>query len=275
MPELPEVETTKNDLIDLGFVNQKVTDFKCHWDNILENGSCELFRTFLIGLRLLKIWRRAKYLVFEFANSKYMVVHLRMTGQFAKPKLNYVHLKHEHVHIQFEDGRWLVYKDTRKFGKFAIIEDIECYFKHLGPEPLLDSFTDAVFDRCLGKTKGNIKSRLLNQEVVAGLGNIYVDEALFLSQVLPTRMVKDVKASERKILRKSIQKVLSDGLENMGTSLGTGEGNYLSVSGRRGQNKQRLKVFRREGLECYQCKTLILKQKLSSRGTHYCPKCQK
>ncbi|MCO4784183.1 MAG: bifunctional DNA-formamidopyrimidine glycosylase/DNA-(apurinic or apyrimidinic site) lyase [Candidatus Cloacimonetes bacterium] len=274
MPELPEVETTKNDLIDLGFIGQEIVDFKCHWDNILENDTCQNFKSFLVHEKLLKLWRRAKYIVFELSNSKYLVVHLRMTGQFAKPKLDYEHLKHEHVHIQFEDNRWLVYKDTRKFGKFTIVSDIDAYFKHLGPEPLLDSFTDKIFDQCLGKTKGNIKSRLLNQLVVAGLGNIYVDEALYLSHILPTRMVKDVKPFERKLLRKSIQKVLSDGLDNMGTSLGTGEGNYLSVSGRRGQNKQRLKVFRREGLECFDCKSIILKVKLASRGTHYCPKCQ-
>lgn len=275
MPELPEVETTKNDLISLGLINTKVMDFKCHWDNILENGSTEDFRTFLKGQTLVGISRRAKYIIFEFTDSKYLIVHLRMTGQFSKPKDKYEHLKHEHVHILFGDDMWLVYKDTRKFGKFAMIEDLNSYFKHLGPEPLLETFTDKFFDKCLGSTQGNIKSRLLNQTVVAGLGNIYVDEALFLAGVLPTRLVKNVNSAERRLLRESIQKVLKDGLENMGTSLGTGEGNYLSVSGRRGKNKQRLKVFRREGQECYVCNTLIFKQKLASRGTHYCITCQK
>ncbi|PCJ20275.1 MAG: formamidopyrimidine-DNA glycosylase [Candidatus Cloacimonadota bacterium] len=274
MPELPEVETIRKELLNAGFLNKRVIDFKCHWENILENGSEDKFRKYLLNNKLLNISRRAKYLIFEFENSKNLIVHLRMTGQFTKPKTQYEKKDHEHIHIKFNDNRWLVYKDTRKFGKFTLVENLEKHFKEIGPEPLEKGFTDLVFDKALGNTKGNIKSRLLNQKVIAGLGNIYVDEALFLAKILPIRLVCNVSKKERKLLRVSIQKVLQDGLDNMGTSLGTGETNYLSVSGRRGKNQQRLKVFRREKLECFECQTIIKKEKIASRGTHFCPSCQ-
>ncbi|MCJ8347644.1 DNA-formamidopyrimidine glycosylase, partial [bacterium] len=236
MPEMPEVETIRLELLESGFINQKIVDFKCFWDNILENGNEMEFQSYIKDHKLIHISRRAKYLVLNFENSKNIVVHLRMTGQFTKPRQSYEKNKHEHVYMQFEDSSWLVYKDTRKFGKFRMVDDLEKYFQHIGPEPLEESFSDSVFDLALGKSKGNIKSRLLDQKIVAGLGNIYVDEALFLAGVLPTRLVYKVTKKERQLLRVAIQKVLQDGLDNMGTSLGTGETNYLSVSGRRGKN---------------------------------------
>lgn len=169
----------------------------------------------------------------------------------------------------------LHYDDQRKFGKWYLLNNPEPIFAKLGLEPLAEEFTLAAFKNAISKRSSPLKPFLLNQRYIVGLGNIYVDEALWEAKIAPTRRVNTLSSSEIKALHKAILHVLAEGIANMGTSLGSKQANYFSVSGRRGEHQKQLKVFRRDGLPCPRCHSKIIKIKLAQRGTHLCPSCQK
>ncbi len=274
MPELPEVETIVRELCACNLVGTQIKEALVFWDRTIATPSTKEFCEAICGQTILNISRRGKFIAFTLSDYT-LLVHLRMTGKFSLSEQKIDLGLHERVELQLNNGRYLHYNDQRKFGKWYLITDPEPTFESLGLEPLSSEFTLQVFKKVILKGSSQIKPFLLNQRYVAGLGNIYVDEALWEAKIAPTRKVNSLTLVEIKALHKAIPHVLKQGIAHMGTSLGTTHANYFSVSGRRGLHQNQLMVFRRDGFPCPRCNTTIIKIKLAQRGTHLCPKCQK
>ena len=278
MPELPEVETIARELADNGLTGVPICDVHVRWPRTVLPHDPSTFTEILRGCEVSKIWRRAKYILMEVQNSGeavgYLITHLRMTGQYSFQKM-IPECKHTHVIFELQDGRYLCFKDTRKFGRISFEESLDKLEDKLGLEPFSEDFSAAWLRRALSRSQRQMKPLLLDQSVIAGLGNIYVDEALWDAKIHPLCKASKVSRQKCEVLHESIRKVLNLGLANLGTSLGTGAANYYSVSGRSGRNQDQLKVFRREGLPCPRCQTTIEKMVVGQRGTHVCPRCQK
>lgn len=273
MPELPEVETIVRELIASHLVGKQIVNAHVYWPRIVDTSSVEKFINQVQGQRIKKIGRRGKYIVFKLSEDT-LLVHLRMTGKFEFISKNAPVEKHEHVRLIFNDGSVLRYEDPRKFGRWSLLKDASEKMDKLGLEPLSPEFTHEAFEGLLQNHSSQIKPFLLNQKYIAGIGNIYVDEALWEAKIHPQRLTKSLTAQEINRLHQAIQKVLNIGIKNLGTSLGTGQGNYFSVSGRRGGHQHHLNVFRQDGQACPRCGAAILKTTVAQRGTHFCPVCQ-
>ena len=178
------------------------------------------------------------------------------------------------VCCRLDDGRWLIFSDTRKFGRLYLVDDPQVVLGKLGIEPLDRRFTAAAFGHMVRARKRQVKPLLLDQTFIAGLGNIYVDEALWSANIHPLRPANSLSGAESTALHRAIRKVLRRGLKNMGTSLGSGRANFYSVARRRGRNQDRLMVFRRSGEPCPKCKTPIERIIVGQRSTHICNHCQ-
>ena len=275
MPELPEVQTIVDDLNAAGLTGLRISAASVFWPRTIAEPSPKLFCSRMKGREFSIISRRGKYLVFETDHKYTMLLHLRMSGRLNLVSADSPRMKHEHVVITFNDKRQLRFQDTRKFGRIHLIDDPVRILDRLGPEPLVKSFTAKVLAERLGRHRRLLKPLLLDQTFVAGLGNIYVDEALWDAQLHPNRISASLSMSEIKALRRAIPKVLKRGLKNLGTSLGTGKANFYSVARNTGRNKDELKVFRRTGLPCPRCKAPIERIIVGQRSTHICSNCQK
>ena len=273
MPELPEVETIVRELNEALIIGKKIEKCHVYWHKIIDTSDAEEFTQKIEHQIIKKIERRGKYLVFTLSHYT-LLVHLRMTGKFEILSPKAPVKKHEHVRLIFSDLTALRYEDTRKFGRWSLFEDATEKMSQLGLEPLSSSFTLGALEALLTKHSAQIKPFLLNQKHIAGLGNIYVDEALWEAKLHPQRSTQSLKKSEIKELHHAIQKVLQVGVKNLGTSLGTGQANYYSVSGRRGGHQHHLNVFRQNGRKCPRCQSVIVKTVVAQRGTHFCPTCQ-
>lgn len=274
MPELPEVQTVVNDLKNCGLLGRKICSVQVHWARTVNTHNPDDFIEQLRGLSFVDIRRRAKYIIFDLSEDKVLVVHLRMTGQFSMNS-KVPQCKHTHVILQLNDGQFLCYKDTRKFGRWSLLDASHQLFAELGPEPLDDSISEARFYQMCQSKQRQLKPLLLDQTFIAGLGNIYVDEALFDSGLHPLNLANGLSRKKSDQLLCSIRKVLKVGLSNMGTTLGSGMANFYSVSHRKGRNQDQLMVFRRTGEACFVCETPIQRLIVGQRSTHICPKCQK
>ncbi len=274
MPELPEVETIVRELIASHLVGKQIHNAHVYWSRIVETSSAEKFCRQIRNQRINNIHRRGKYLVFKLTDDT-LLVHLRMTGKFEFIAQNSAINKHEHVRLIFTDGTALRYQDPRKFGRWSLLKDATEKMNMLGLEPLSKEFTLEAFKLLFQNHPSQIKPFLLNQKYIAGLGNIYVDESLWKAKIHPQRLTNSLSDSEINHLYKAIQMVLKTAIKNLGTSLGTGQGNYISVNGKPGENQYHLSVHRRKGHECPRCKSIIVKTVVAQRGTYYCPKCQR
>ena len=283
MPELPEVETIVRDLNDY-LVNKKIKTVE-----VLNLGSINqkpaVFKKNLEGQKITKLYRRAKNIVAQ-VNQDYLVIHLKMTGQLVwrtgqttlaggHPIVNVgqeLPNKFTRAVLKFSGGT-LYFNDVRKFGWLRIMtpEELATYLGRFGVEPLEDTFSLEYLKSALAKRKINIKAALLDQSQIAGLGNIYVDEALWASGIAPTRAANSLKLVELKKFHKAIIDVLSLSISKRGTSFN----NYRDANGERGQNMKFLQVYGRAGESCQKCKRPIKKMRLAGRGTHWCDHCQK
>lgn len=272
MPELPEVETIVRELNEVGLIGLQILRADIFWNRSIGFPTPEIFLKQICGQKIRQISRRGKYIVFTLSQGT-LLVHLRMTGKFFIDH-SQIHSSHERIRLYLSDGRILHYEDQRKFGKWILSDNSESFLKGVGIEPLSKEFTLQKFKTLLKNRHRKIKPFLLDQSFIAGLGNIYVDEALWLSKIHPSRHVDTLSDKEIKLLHQAIISVLKSGIENTGTTLGSTKANYYSVSGRRGSNQHALKVFRCEGRPCPRCKTIIEKTFVAQRGTHFCPKCQ-
>ena len=197
-----------------------------------------------------------------------------MSGRLHLVAADTPRVKHEHVILSFDDGRQLRFHDPRKFGRLTLVKNPGKILDRLGPEPLAQGFTTRALGLSLKNRRRMLKPLLLDQTFIAGLGNIYVDEALWEARLNPCRLASTLSKPEIKALRLAIPRVLKRGLKNLGTSLGSGETNFYSVASRRGRNKDQLNVFRRTELPCPRCRTTIERLVVGQRSTHICPNCQ-
>lgn len=276
MPELPEVEAVKQGLNQLvqGKVIQQVT---VDWPNIIDTTlSIEEWGRLLQNERIEKVERRGKYLNIYLTHWA-LISHLRMEGKYNfYPKGQAPHQKGKHVHVRFlmTDGSQLEYDDVRKFGRMTLIDlqKVSHYFEErkLGPEPMEEQFALADFTTSLKKTKRAIKTVLLDQKSVVGLGNIYVDEVLFRSHIHPETKADQLTLSQIETLREQIIQVLQEATAKGGSTIRT----YKNSLGESGQYQEELQIYGRTGEPCLGCQTPVEKIKVGGRGTHYCPKCQ-
>jgi formamidopyrimidine-DNA glycosylase len=275
MPELPEVETVVRDLRAHGLEKAVIRAVDIRWPRIVSGLTPERFSKALAGRAITRLTRRAKYIIATLDSGCSLLIHLRMTGKLRLSATDEAPGTHDHVVITLSDGRRLFYNDTRKFGRFRLCAAGEDPLAALGPEPLDKAFTVAVLrGRLAGKSR-RIKPLLLDQTCVAGLGNIYVDESLWQAKLHPERRADTLTAVEIRRLHTAIRNVLQRAVENCGTTLGTGRTNFYSVAGHRGRNADELKVFRRDGLPCPRCGTVLSRSVVGQRGTHFCPACQR
>jgi len=274
MPELPEVQTVVEGLIENNLPGTVIAAAEVLNPRTVEGFTPEEFNQAVAGQRIARIYRRAKFIVLAFEGQGGVLIHLRMTGRLhfidpaSRPE------PHVRLLLRLADGRILVLHDTRRFARAKVVADLEAALAYLGPEPLEPSFTVAALRRTIGKTRRQLKPLLLDQTVVAGLGNIYVDEALWEAGLHPERPADTLSDDDYKRLRNAIRVALRRGLKAKGTTLGRGLTNFYSVGGRRGDNDANLRVFRRDGLPCPRCHTTILRSVVGQRGTHFCPACQ-
>ncbi|MEJ5359585.1 MAG: DNA-formamidopyrimidine glycosylase [Desulfobacterales bacterium] len=274
MPELPEVETIARDLRAAGLPGRVLSCARVSWPRTVAEPDAAEFCRRVAGRRIESVGRRGKFLVITLAGGGHLLLHLRMSGRLDWCEPGAPRSPHEHVVLAFTDGRELRFHDTRKFGRLYLTEDAGRILGKLGPEPFAEDFTASAFQRALGRRRRRVKPLLLDQGFLAGLGNIYTDEALWEAGIHPARRADTLAATEAHRLHRAIRRVLRRGLENLGTSLGTGKANYYSVGGRRGRNRDALRVFRRTGEPCPRCGTPIVRIILHGRGTHLCPRCQ-
>lgn len=274
MPELPEVQTVVDDLIAAGLIGATITAASVYWPRTIAGLSAEAFRNRIRGSKISAIYRRGKYIVFDFCNKSHLLIHLRMTGRLHLSRRTNVRQKHVQVVFELNDGCQLRFHDTRKFGRIRLTKSPHTILDRLGPEPLAQSFTARKLASRLKAHRRMVKSLLLDQAFIAGLGNIYVDEALWDAKIHPKAKSDTFSDNQIKALHLAIRKVLRQGLKNLGTTLGNGRTNFYSVAKRRGRNRDQLRVFRRDSSPCFRCKTPIEKILVGQRATHYCPICQ-
>lgn len=273
MPELPEVQTVVNDLIAAKLVGQVILKVEIRWLKIIAEPDAEKFATEIQNRKITAIARRGKFIIIELEPVKFLLVHLRMSGKFSLAAPDYPISKHEHLIFTLNDGRQLRYHDTRKFGRFWLVNQPEKVIGKLGVEPLSADFTVEILTENLRKHHRQIKPFLLDQTIIAGLGNIYADEALWEAGIHPLRRADSLNDQEIASLHQAISKVLRQGLANQGTSLGNGKSNFQSVV-QRARNQEALKIFRRTGQACPRCGATIERLKVGQRSTHICPHCQ-
>ena len=288
MPELPEVETLRLGLSEL-LPGHTISSVDFDWPKSFPN-SDEDVEQFLIGASVTKIRRRAKVLIIELTTHYSLVIHLKMTGQLVfksrgkrfgagHPSDSLVGKlpdKSTRVTLGFKDGGQLFFNDQRKFGWMRLLPTIEImnldFFKKVGPEPLGADFTWQMFrDRLLRRPNSIVKAALLDQSVVAGIGNIYADESLWGAKIHPATRVSKLSSAQFKVLYKELVFVLKLAIEKGGSS----DRNYVNAEGKKGSYLSFARVFRREGQPCPRCGTIIIKSRVAGRGTHTCPYCQR
>jgi len=274
VPELPEVQTVVNDLLAAGLVGETITRVRVRWSGSIADLPAEAFRRQLSGRRIARISRRAKFIVWQLDNRQTLLTHLRMTGRFSLNRPGAAYGKHDHLSFTLASRRQLRFQDTRKFGRFYLA-GCEEILNRLGPEPLERRFSARLLGTRLASHRRQLKPLLLDQGFIAGLGNIYVDEALWAASLHPLRLSNSLTGSEIQRLHRSIRQVLRRGLRNMGTTLGTGETTFYSLAGNRGRNRDELRVFRQTGAPCPRCRTAIVRMVVGQRSTHICPVCQR
>ena len=270
MPELPEVETVrrvlKKDLIGLEIKNIDII-----YDGIIED-DINYFKKNIVNKRIEDILRRGKYLIFKL-NEGYMISHLRMEGKYFYLKNNSYSNKHVHVIFELSNGYSLYYQDVRKFGKMVYKTDDELYTTHplsdIGYDPILDEPDYDLIEKKLKSRKTPIKTALLDQSIIAGLGNIYVDEVLFDSKINPERIANTINLNELKNIIQSSKEILAKAIENKGTTIRS----YTSSLGVEGNYQNFLKVHTKN--DCPHCKKTLVRVKINGRTTYFCKNCQR
>ncbi|MEK4565877.1 DNA-formamidopyrimidine glycosylase [Alkalihalobacillus sp. FSL R5-0424] len=273
MPELPEVETVKRTLEEL-VVGKTIQSVEIAWPNIIKRPADPAeFTTEIKGQTIHSMRRRGKFLLFDL-DDLVMVSHLRMEGRYGVYKEEDEPVPHTHVTFGFSDGTELRYQDVRKFGTMHLFEkgkeEETMPLIQLGVEPFDNAFTIELLKNASRKTTRKIKPFLLDQKTVVGLGNIYVDEALFRARIHPERLAHSLTDEEFKRLHHSIVETLSEAVKLGGSSIKS----YVNGQGEMGMFQQTLEVYGRKNESCKHCDDTIIRIVVGGRGTHYCPTCQ-
>ena len=296
MPELPEVETIRRDLLE-NILHQPIVSLNILFAKTARNPAA-FFKKSLLKKEFRAIERRGKLLIFDIKGGEFLLVHLKMTGQLIylhqakrvagghslssiKSKPSFLSSvggdlpnRHTRIWLEFKNGGRLFFNDLRKFGYWQIVSQDELnkiIAQNYGPEPLTADFSAVSLAAILRGRKVKIKALLLDQRKVAGLGNIYVDESLWAAGVSPNRLAGSLKAEEIKRLWLEINKIIARAVKYRGTTFS----DYVDSRGKKGGFSKFLQVYGRSKEKCSQCGRPIKKEKIAGRGTHYCPNCQK
>ena len=285
MPELPEVETIKNDL-NQKILKKQINQITIKLPKIVKN-SKNYFQKLLLHNHVQNVSRRGKLIIFELNNKLFLLIHLRMTGQLiyqnkdeitagghSEKETNWkLPNKHTHIFFTFSDKSKLFFNDLRQFGYLKIVDQagLDQALSKFGLEPLDRNFTIQNFKKLLQSKKRNIKALLLDQGVIAGIGNIYADEILFASHISPLRQANSLKPKEIIKLHQETRKILKKAIKYRGTTFN----NFVDSAGQKGNFIKFLQVYQKEKQNCPRCQSPIKKIKVAGRGTRYCSKCQK
>ncbi len=278
MPELPEVETIKLQLLRI-IKAKTIKKVEVKLPKMIRGANVKDFEKKVVGAKIKDIRRRAKLLVIELSNSYGLVIHLKLTGQIIyNPTSNIQHptSKHTHIIYYFADGSMLLHNDMRQFGYVKLVKtkDLPRLFQEekFGPEPFDKYLTLEKFKAML-KKKGRVKIKplLMDQTFIAGIGNVYAQEVCFKAKIKPTRTAGSLTDKEIKNLYEGLKKILKESIKCKGSSVDT----YVDIKGKQGGYAPFLKVYRREGRKCPHCGAKIKSIRLGGRGTCFCPKCQK
>ena len=274
MPELPEVETYVRDLTPL-LRGRTVNGVTILWPRIIAAPTVDEFMRNIIGQQFATFGRRGKYMLLGLASGDTLIVHLRMTGRVLLYEQPVLPAKHTHVVLDLVDGGQIHYQDSRKFGRLWLVADPASVLHKLGEEPLGDGFGAATLAAKVTGRSASVKALLLDQSVVAGVGNIYADESLFLAGIHPARPGNTLHSHEIEKLHKAIQTVLASAIAHHGSSLGRSSiQNYARPGGEAGEFQGEHKVFQRTGEPCVSCGEQIQRIVITQRSTHFCPFCQ-
>ncbi len=286
MPELPEVETTIQGLKTRA-LNGVFVDFWTDSPNILKGKTSGEFRKIIKNKKIKDIRRKGKNIIFSLSGSWSLLIHQKMSGHLLRGKWRYENGKwfypqngpikddpinsYIHLVLFLKSGEQIALPDIRKFAKVMLgkNKEIQEELKDVAPDPF--EITEEKFIERIKNKKGKIKTALMKQSVVSGIGNIYSDEVLFLSKIHPERVIKDLAREEIGRIYKNAKKILREAIKEKGTSVS----DYRDIEGRRGEYGRRLKVYRKEGQKCLNCGEEIKRKKVNSRSAHFCSKCQK
>lgn len=291
MPELPEVETIKNQLVE-EILNDRIIDVIFLWDGILKGILVQDFKKKVLGRRIIDIKRRAKNLLIFLDSKDTIVVHFKLTGhalllenkfqvnsygswegENLPPVLKDPQNQFIRVIFKLASGRILAISDLRKFAYLKLFneKELDDFLREYGPEPFDENLTFEEFKKRIQNKKSPIKKVLMDQKVIAGIGNIYSDEALFEAKIHPLVLPSDISEEKILMLFKAIKKVLKEALGRGGTSIS----DFRNIKGERGTFDLVRKVYRREGKPCLVCGALIQRIKIGGRSAYFCPVCQK
>jgi formamidopyrimidine-DNA glycosylase len=271
MPELPEVETIVRDLATV-LPERRIEGVEIEWPGVLEGLPVEAFREMVVGRRIEHIARRAKFIIIYLDNGTALSIHLRMTGRLFYRPTGSEPDRFTKAILVLDGGYELRFADMRKFGRILVLqpEHIQALQERLGPEPLSEGFTVDVFAHLLAKHPTKIKALLLDQSFIAGIGNIYADESLFVAGIHPERPANELSPAEVERLYYAIRQVLNNSIINRGTTFST----FVDAHGEQGGHQRALLVYHRHGQPCPKCGTVLERMQVAQRGTHYCPLCQ-
>lgn len=292
MPELPEVETIRRDL-ERVVLHKQIADVEVHLGRVVRTGFLRFIAT-LQDNHFVRIHRTGKLLQFELAHGDFLLVHLKMTGQLicqlpesanalsaglivgGHPMAEISNLpnKYTHVEFSFEDGTKLFFNDVRTFGYLELVnaEERKEIVNKFGIEPLTENFLLEDFQNIFQNKKASIKALLLNQQLIAGIGNIYADEICFRAKVLPDLSAKELTSAQIKRIFNATNSIMQKAVQKRGTTFS----DYVDASGKKGGYLDYLKVYQRDGRLCLRCEEVkIEKIRVAGRGTHFCPNCQR
>lgn len=274
MPELPEVETVVRQ-VRPRLAGRSLAGADVSWARTLGGTTPRAFDAALRGARVARVWRRAKYVVCDLERdgelAGWLVTHLRMSGRLTVEAPQAERSPWLRVRVPLDDGAELRFADVRKFGRMVHTTDLQALLGDLGPEPLDDAFTAEHLHSALRARRRLLKPLLLDQTVIAGLGNIYVDESLHRAHLHPLARSERLTRPQAERLHTSIREVLSEAIEREGSSFDTF---YRTPEGQPGAYQHQFQVYARDGQPCRTCGTTIQKSVVAQRGTHHCPKCQ-
>jgi formamidopyrimidine-DNA glycosylase len=291
VPELPEVETMARDLAPL-VTGATITDAWTDWPRVIRHPDQDAFARGVAGRRVLGVGRRAKWLVLELSEGGVLAIQVRMTGQLFVLPAGVAHDRHVHLRLVLDPGpvagggtsagpRWLLFRDVRKFGRVGLYRRDEAgvilgagdageLFGQHGPEPLDPGFTLRAFRERLRRRRGRLKPTITDQAFLAGVGNIYADEALWRARLHPLRSVPSLRPADERRLFEAIRSVLAEAVERRGSSVD----DYTAPEGD-GEMQDHLDVYQRTGLPCRRCGRPVRRIELAQRGTHFCSWCQR
>ena len=268
MPELPEVETVTQS-VKKHLLSRQFDSIHVNWMKTLHNFTVSDFNNRVKDKVIKNVYRRAKYILLDLGGAL-IGVHLRMTGKLYVVDSVDKNKKHISLYLKF-DNKYLIFEDTRKFGRFYMFDNMEYLDNKLGTEPLSEDFSEDWILENMKKRNRQMKSLLLDQSFVCGIGNIYADEALWYAKIHPLSISSRISGKKLLKLHEGIVKVLSESIKRGGTTIRDYTYDFSYV----GNYALKLNVFGKEGEQCSRCNSIIIKTKVAQRGTHYCPKCQK